>query len=56
MYTLNHKAIPKRDLQKIKAVIWIFYTNIALKNNKYVVLCQKGSDSNLSESLFTLYK
>lgn len=55
-YTEKADGIPKEESRKIKAVIYRVYSHVELKNNHYILKINKGSDINISENLFHIYK
>lgn len=55
-YTEKADEIPKEELRKLKAVIYRVYSNVELINNHYNLKIKKGSDINISENLFQIYK
>lgn len=56
IYTFGYKEIPEKEMERIKTAIYRIYSNIELKNNQYVLNIKKGSDINISENIFKIYK
>jgi hypothetical protein len=50
------ESLTDKEIAKLKAAVYRFYSTVTVKNNKYYTPLKSGQDINISEDLFMLFK